>query len=65
MPSHPVGCALDKERERRGDVGRLENDGMQLDAVAHGDHDFGALVIVKDVVNGIAGALVNYLGIVC
>ena len=29
---------------------------MELDAVAHGNHDFGAQVVVEDVMNGLAGA---------
>ena len=36
---------------------------MELDAVAHGDHDFSALVIVEEVMDGRAGAVVDGLGI--
>jgi hypothetical protein len=43
-----VGGALDEEWERGGDVGGLENDDVELDAVAHGDHGFGALVVVEE-----------------
>ena len=37
---------------------------MQLDAVAHRNHDFGALVVVEDVMNRVAGTLEDHLGIV-
>ena len=32
---------------------------MELDAVAHGDHDLGALVVVEEVMNGRPGAVVD------
>ena len=47
-----------------GDVGRLEDDGVQLDAVAHGDHDFGALVVVEDVMDGLSRAAIDNVGLV-
>ena len=40
-----VGCALHEERQWRAGLlaaGGAEDDGVQLDAVARGDHDFGA-----------------------
>ena len=43
----------------RGDVGGLENHGVELDAVAHGNHDLGALVVVEEVMDRRAGAAVN------
>ena len=61
---HTVGRALDEERQRCGDVGRLEDDGVQFDTVAHGNHDFRALVVVEDVMDGIAGAAVCGLRLV-
>ncbi len=39
---HAVGGALDEEWERGGDVGGLEDDGVELDAIAHGNHDLSA-----------------------
>ena len=57
VPSHAVGSALDEEGKRRGDVGGLEDDGVEFDSVAHGDHGFSALVVVEEVMDGIAGAV--------
>ena len=61
---HAIGGALHEEGQRGGDVGGLEDHGVQLDAVAHGDHDFGALVVVEDVMDGFAGAAVDGFGLV-
>src|ERR1019366_9516108 len=54
-----VRSALNEEWQRRVDVRRFENDGVQFDTIAHGNHDFAALVIVKGVMDWFAGALIN------
>jgi hypothetical protein len=56
---HAVRRSLDKKRQRRGDVGGLEDNGMQLDAVAHRNHDLRALVVVEEVADGIASTPVD------
>ena len=53
---HTVRRALDEEWERGGDVCGFENHGVELDAVAHGNHNLGALVVVKLMLDGRAGA---------
>jgi hypothetical protein len=58
-----VGSALDEQRQRRGDVGGFENHGVELDAVAHGNHDLGALVVVKLMMDGRASAAVDGAGL--
>src|SRR5207237_244594 len=61
---HTVRRALDEKRQRLSDVGRLENHRVQLDAVAHGDHDFGALVVVEHMMDGLTGATVHGLRVI-
>ena len=53
---HAIGRALHQDRQRRGDVCGLENHRVELDPVAHGNHDLGAHVVVEDVMDGRAGA---------
>ena len=59
-----IGCALDKKWKGLGDVGGLEDDGVEFDAIAHGDHDFRALVVVEEVMDGIASALQDCPGLI-
>ena len=58
-PVASVGRALDEEWQRCGDVRRLQINQVQLDAVAHGDHGFGTLVVVEEVTNGRASAAIG------
>ena len=50
---------LQNDRKRTRNIGRLEDDGMKLDSVTHGNHDLGAPVVVKEMMNGCAGAPVH------
>ena len=59
---HTVWRALHQDRERRGDVCRLQNHCMKLDPIAHRDHCFAAHIIVKDVTDRRAGSDVGGSG---
>ena len=44
VPVHAIGSALHEEGKRSGVILGAQDDGVKLDAVAHGDHDFLARV---------------------
>ena len=41
LVGNAVGCAFEEDGERTGLIDWGNNDGLELDAVAHGDHVFG------------------------